>query len=516
MNAAGSKALWWVKRDFRLSDNEALVRAIDQYDDVLALFIIEPSLCQAAESSTLHYYAWKQAATELASELRKRGGQLLIRVGESVDALRDVHAAYRFDAVFSHEETGTLLTYQRDKHVSQWLQEKTIVWKEFVQNGVVRALRSRDDRNAIVKSRLFETPCFNAPTRILCSSQLQSDDWPSFEAISGKSVDERIQFDRLQRVSESAAQLTLNSFLHNRAYGYSGGISSPNSAFRSGSRLSTHLAWGTISLRSVFHALHEKQRKLSGFNDENSQRWRKSLSAFEARLHWHDHFIQRLESAPDMELHALNPAYQALEYGACEEILTAWCTGQTGIPMVDASIRCLAATGFLNFRMRAMLVTTACFGLAQSWQSILYPLARLFLDYEPGIHISQVQMQAGVVGINTLRVYSPYKQLVDQDPRCDFVKRWIPELREFSSEDIHAYDSRTLGDYVEPITDLSENAKVMKARVYAIKQSDEGKVAAKAVLGKHGSRKPAAKKRRLSGASKDSSLAKQQMTLDFD
>ncbi len=518
MGASDAKAVWWIKRDFRLYDNEALVRALEQYNDVLALFIIEPSLCRAPETSALHYYAWQQASNDLQAHIHELGGRFLVRVGESVDVLQSIHSSFAFSAVFSHEETGSDITFQRDKQVGNWLKQQTIDWHEYTQNGVIRRLSSRDDRAPIVKARLFDTPCFASPTHVPCSAKLDSDDWPTFASVSGKPDDERIQFNRLQRISEPAATQTLNSFLHTRGYGYSGGISSPNKAFSAGSRLSTHLAWGTISLRTVFHELHVKLRELQTLNDPESARWRKSLNAFESRLHWHDHFIQRLESATRMETHALNPAYQTLEYGPCDDILDAWCKGTTGIPMVDASIRCLAATGFLNFRMRAMLVTTACFGLAQPWQSVLYPLAALFLDYEPGIHISQVQMQAGVVGINTLRVYSPHKQLIDQDPYCQFVKRWIPELREFSAEEIGEYDSRTLGDYAEPITDIAENAKIMKARVYAIKQSEEGKLASTKVLAEHGSKKPRTKrvKHSSNGMEKKAKSSSTQMTFEFD
>ena len=79
--------------------------------------------------------------------------------------------------------------------------------------------------------------------------------------------------------------------------------------------------------------------------------------------------------------------------------------------------------------MRAMIVSFACFVLHISWKEINYPLAKLFIDYEPGIHISQLQMQAGIVGINTIRVYSPSKQAIDQDPDAIFIKNGFQNLR---------------------------------------------------------------------------------------
>ncbi len=159
------------------------------------------------------------------------------------------------------------------------------------------------------------------------------------------------------------------------------------------------------------------------------------------------------------------------------------------MPLVDACMRCLQATGFLNFRMRAMVVTTACFGLKLSWRSIQYPLAKLFLDYEPGIHFSQIQMQAGIVGINTLRVYNPHKQLLDQDPQCRFVKKWLPELREFTANEIVNYQTRPLGNYPPVVANLQKHTKTIKDEVYAVRQSEAGQAASADILKNHGSRK---------------------------
>ena len=149
-------------------------------------------------------------------------------------------------------------------------------------------------------------------------------------------------------------------------------------------------------------------------------------------------------------------------------------------------MRCLAARGFINFRMRAMLVNVACFALHLDWRRLQYPLAQRFLDYEPGIHFAQIQMQAGIVGINQMRVYNPTKQLIDQDPKCQFVKRWLPELRRFHPADIAA--GIALGDYPPPCVDAAANIAQMKAQITAIRRSPEAAVTTPEVLAKHGSR----------------------------
>jgi len=196
-----------------------------------------------------------------------------------------------------------------------------------------------------------------------------------------------------------------------------------------------------------------------------------------------------------MEFKVLNPAYEAIFYEDDEIKLKAWKYGQTGFPIIDACMRCLQATGFLNFRMRALVVSFACFGLHLSWKKIYPHLAQIFLDYEPGIHLSQLQMQAGIVGINTIRVYSPSKQILDQDPDCKFIKQWIPELQKFTTAEIINFETVLLGDYPKPIVDFKVRAKQMKDQIFTIRKSEAGKASSKKVLALHGSRKAPKKKK---------------------
>lgn len=210
--------------------------------------------------------------------------------------------------------------------------------------------------------------------------------------------------------------------------------------------------------------------------------------------------MQKLEDAPAIEHRCLHPAHEGLRETDPAR-LAAWTAGETGLPMVDACMRALASTGWLNFRMRAMVACVAGYHLWMDWRDYGPPLARLFTDYEPGIHWPQLQMQAGTTGINTTRVYNPVKQQTDHDPQGTFVRRWLPELAGVPLAALHRpwtldrAAQRAAGcvlgrDYPEPIVDHVAAAREAKARLYAARRADADYQVHKAeIVTRHASRK---------------------------
>ncbi len=511
-------ALWWIKRDFRLDDNVALQAALNECGQVIPVFFLESDVYLAPDASAFHLQSQLTSLIDLQHSLRVRGAELLVVHANLPQGFAILKESLSFTHIFSHEETGSAVTFKRDIAVKKWCNTVGVIWREFPQSGVVRALRSRDKRQEYVAARLLQSEPLDAPSAIpqptLLSVNIHEHNCyqiPPLADLAPQLLDARIQWASVQVVNERRAQRTLNSFLQERGLSYRGGISSPNKAFFCGSRLSPHIAWGTISLRRIFSRLHQRLEEIDELLDvepDNQiyQRWRKSLDSFSARLFWRDHFVQRLESASWMEFRALNPEFEQLDYTQDAALLEAWLDGKTGFPLIDACMRCLQATGFLNFRMRAMVVNFACFGLHIHWRDLQYPLARLFTDYEPGIHFSQVQMQAAIVGINTIRVYSPLKQLMDQDPECQFIKRWVPELRHFSAEQIACHETIPLPGYVPALVNAEHNIRLMKQRISKIRHSDAGRESAQQVLLAHGSRMKQKKQNRFSKRIKNTAV----------
>jgi len=163
-------------------------------------------------------------------------------------------------------------------------------------------------------------------------------------------------------------------------------------------------------------------------------------------------------------------------------------------------MRALIASGWINFRMRAMLMSVASYHLWLPWRESGLQLARLFVDYEPGIHWSQCQMQSGTTGINTIRVYNPIKQGQDHDPDGVFLRRWLPELAAVPAVHLHEPWTMTpalqerigcvLGvHYPLPIVDPLAAARDARERIWARRRELGFAELADAIQQRHGSRR---------------------------
>ncbi|MFM7111720.1 MAG: FAD-binding domain-containing protein [Planctomycetota bacterium] len=474
--------VWWVKRDARLADNACLAHAAERGLAVLPVHCVEPSLMSADDHSAMHAQASWQAVTALRGSLRARGADILIAHGEVAGKLAKLRSALPFTAVLSHEEVGNGLTYRRDLEVAAWCRANGVKYLEFPQRGVRRGGINRDRFRRFFMSRVASSPPLEIPEIRTCARARALASATGFPALPAFADN-----PGWQPVSEAAARATLEDFLGRRGLGYRGGISSPNTALEAGSRLSAHLAWGTLTARQAWHAV---KARLAGLDprDPDTPRWRRSLAAFLSRLAWRDHFTQRLESEPDLEFRSPHPSYRDIPYENDPRLLGAWVAGLTGFPLVDAVMRCLAATGFVNFRMRAMAVSLACHVLHLDWRAIHPHLARVFRDYDPGIHLPQVQMQAGVVGWNAIRVYNPSKQLAEQDPKCQFTRRWLPELADVETSRILKGDIP--GGYPAPVAAFAPRSRAMAAVLYGIRKTREARAETPGVYARHGSRKP--------------------------
>ncbi|MEO0691262.1 MAG: FAD-binding domain-containing protein [Pseudomonadota bacterium] len=468
----------WFKRDLRVQDHPSLARAA-ALGDVIPLYVFEPRYWAEPDVSGRQFAFVRESVADLGAALLALRVPLVVKVGQVTEVLDSLPA---FDRLISHEETGNAWTYARDRDVAAWCGANGVVWEELAQSGVVRRLNGRDgwakQRNAFLRQ-----PVAMAPTA-LSGPDLASDPVPDLTLPD--------HCPARQPGGRRAGETLLASFLDTRGQTYRRDMSSPVTGEWSCSRLSPYLAFGCLSGREVSHATAARQRAVKGTRTG----WGGSLKSFQARLAWRDHFTQKLEDEPELEFHCLHRAYEDLRPRTPDAArLAAWEKGETGIPFVDACMRYLAATGWMNFRMRSMLMAVASYHLWLDWRVTGLHLARQFTDFEPGIHWPQVQMQSGTTGMNTVRIYNPVKQGKDQDPSGAFTRRWCPELADVP--DAHLQSPWTwegagalLGrHYPMPVVDVAEAARAARQKVWAVRKGSAFRSEAARVVEKHASRK---------------------------
>jgi len=486
----------WFKRDLRVHDHPALMAALEGGGGAcLPLYILEPELWCQPDMSYRHFRFLADCLRDLDLSLRARGSQLIVRVGEAVSVLEALHRDQGIAGLHAHQETWNDWTYGRDRAVARWAQEAGINWHQPVQNGVRRASQSRRGW-AGGWNQFVSAPTLSAPDKIN-GIALDDGDAGALDRIlpdfAAQHFDEDMTQDQSQQGGRRQAVAMLKSFLERRGTAYRYEMSSPVTADNSCSRLSPYLAFGALSVREVVQAARRRKNAIADDPDHpRGKTWLGSLKSFESRLAWHCHFIQKLEDEPQAEFHAFHPAYRGLDKSGphVDERMRAWQQGQTGYPLIDACMRSLNATGWLTFRMRAMVTSFASYHLWLDWRDVALYLARQFTDYEPGIHYSQVQMQSGITGINTIRIYNPIKQSMDQDPNGKFIRKWVPELRDMSDQLIHTpwLRAELAPDYPAPLVDEKTARRTAAAAIYAIRKAPGHRSAAASVVEKHASK----------------------------
>lgn len=485
----------WFKRDLRVDDHAPLADAA-RVGPVLPLLIVEPGLWRQPDMAGRHHGFMADSAATLRQALQDLGADLIVRRGEAVDVLAAIHARTPITRLWSHEETGSGWTFARDRAVRAWCRDQGVTWHERRQFGVVRPGNDRN-RWAAQWERFMAEPLATMSSQITMADAGPAGEVPDAASL-GLSPD---PCPGRQIGGSAAAQGLLDSFLAGRGRAYHKQMSSPLTAAEACSRLSPHIAWGTLSLRTIVQRAYAERRHLADMPPAMRPVSLRALDAFIARLHWHCHFIQKLEDEPDIETRPFHSAFtDARPTADDDERLVAWTRGQTGWPFVDACMRALDQTGWINFRMRAMLIAVASYHLWLDWRKSGRVLARRFVDYEPGIHWAQVQMQSGTTAINTPRIYNPVKQSLDQDPDGTFIRKWVPELAPVPDEFIHtpwtmpASMQHSIGvrigtHYPAPITDHEQAARIARRRLTEIRAMPGFRQEQLRILEKHGSRK---------------------------
>lgn len=475
----------WFRYDLRLEDNQAFIEATKN-GNVLPIFIFDKNYYKLDTSSSFHLKFCEDSLKDLNQSLKNLyNSKINIYYGDTTEILKNISKKFNISEIYSHHVFKNNYLSKIDGKISKFFKECNIQWYLFNQFGIQLGKRDRY-RWSYNWNKFINQPVLEK--RVNCNFIIDPDHNKNC-AISTNFIDDKL----IQEGGRKNAVKLLNSFLDNRSDNYQKEMSSPITGEKSCSRLSPYITYGNISLREIYRATKQK------LNEDISIVKKKSLIAFKSRLAWHCHFIQKLYDEPEIEFKNLNSAFDGLrEDDFNPYYYEAWKNGNTGYPFIDACMRYLKVNGWINFRMRAMLVSFASYQLWLDWKKTSKHMAKLFTDYEPGIHYSQFQMQSGTTGINSIRIYNPIKQSIDQDPDGNFIRKWVPELKNVQGKLIHEpwkmtyIDQKSISielgkNYPLPIIENNKATKIAKDKIWKVKKSKEAKLLSSQILIKHAS-----------------------------
>ncbi len=418
-------SIWWVRRDLRLTDNPTLHSAL-KLGDIIPVFIIDPAFSSQSPRRRSFLY---EGLSSLNKNLQTRGSYLLVRTGKPVDVLRQLIQETKATAIFA-EEDYTPYARKRDTLVTsqlplQLILGQTVHHPEFVKKADGKPYTIFTPYSKVWKSLLQEIKLFPAPKNINTPTNIFSEPLPEYKTNPLFPAGEKEALHRL-------TQFTNYQLPTSPVYQYA---EARNRMDLDGtSSLSPYLRFGMLGLRQAVRMAQQAWAESRSVDDkQGAEIWLNELI-------WREFYIQILYHFPEVSKNSFNKSLANIQWRNNESEFIAWKEGNTGIPIVDAAMRQLSVTGWMHNRARMIVASFLVKDLLIDWRWGEAWFMENLLDGDLAANNGGWQWTAGT-GTDAapyFRIFNPILQSAKFDPHGDYIRKWVPELRELNAKEIHA------------------------------------------------------------------------------
>lgn len=457
-------ALHVFRRDLRLEDNTALTYALETSDKVIPCFILDKR--QVKENKYRSNNALQfmlNSLQELDNQLRKRKGRLYLFYDIAEEVIERLLSSLKIDLVTINRDY-TPFSKKRDAKIQSMLEQKNVEYSCHADTllNEPEAIHKDDFKPYTIftpflrKAKTFQVrePLENNHTHyysLKIKNQEHEKIWN--QILPQKNPNILLEGGRKEGLKRIEHLSSLSDYEKQRDY--------PSKD--STSHLSAHIKFGTVSIREAYHQIKTM------FGDSHP---------LITELYWRDFFTHITYHFPQVIGNAFHRKYEKIKWVDNKDLFRAWCEGKTGYPMVDAGIRELNATGYMHNRARMITASFLVKDLHIDWRWGERYFAQNLIDYDPAVNNGNWQWAAstGCDAQPYFRIFNPWRQQKKFDPDCDYIKKWIPELKDLSPKEIHNLEKQRPAKeslYPKPIVDHKEASSTAKAMYSFVAKKSE-------------------------------------------
>lgn len=413
-----NKSLFLFRRDLRLEDNTGLIYALKNSNQVIPCFIIDTEIRDNLKKSTSRIKFLNESLIVLNEHLNKKKSSLKIFKGKYDEIIKRIILENKIDAVFLNGDY-TKFSQKKEIQIKKVCIENNIDFNKYADYllHIPDEIHTKENKPYTVYSYFFKT-AKTIPVRNSIKNNFNNYYKFKIKGDILKEFKKNIKSENAGGRNNALKILKninqFNDYKKTRDYPY----------LDKTTRLSAHIRFGTISIREVYHSIKNNLKEDHILIGE---------------IYWREFFTHVLHYYPNSKFKTFKKKFEKIQWSQNRQNYLRWCKGETGFPIVDAGMRQLNETGFMHNRVRMIVASFLTKDLHINWKWGERYFAEKLTDYDPAVNAGNWQWAAstGCDAVPYFRIFNPWIQQEKFDRNCDYIKTWIPELREVEPNKIH-------------------------------------------------------------------------------